>query len=508
MIVEKTKNRTGISGVIAAAVALGLGELLAGVFEAVPSPLSAVGGFVVDSAPPFVKDLAIELFGTADKAALALGTSVIALLVGWFAGVAAAARRYIGAVVFGAFALLGVAAAWDEPFAEPVPLVVALAMAGTAGWLTLDMLLRTSATVEEPTDGLAGDAGRRRFIRLAATGAATAAVTGVVGRRLLTRLPDVPEVAALPAPDVATTATDSSFGSIEGLSPAVVPNEDFYRIDTALVVPSIDEQEWSLRIHGLVDREVVLGYDDLLAMELVERYVTIACVSNEVGGDLVGNALWSGLRLTDVLDMAGVRPEAGQLVGRSIDGFTVGFPNELAYDGREPLVALGMNGSPLPRAHGFPARLIVPGLYGYVSATKWLTEIELTTWDGFDAYWVPRGWAKEAPIKTQSRIDVPTGRETLQPGAQPVAGVAWAPLRGIGRVEVQVDDEPWQEAELATALADTAWVQWKVQIELESGRHSIRVRATDGMGTTQPEDRVPPRPDGATGYHEIGIRVA
>jgi hypothetical protein len=242
-------------------------------------------------------------------------------------------------------------------------------------------------------------------------------------------------------------------------------------------------------------------------MEIVEDYVTIACVSNEVGGDLVGNALWSGVRLTDVLDLAGLRPEASQLVGRSIDGFTAGFPPDLAYDGRSPLIALGMNGDPLPRRHGFPARLIVPGLYGYVSATKWLTEIELTTWDGFDGYWIPRGWAKEAPIKTQSRIDVPTSRQALDPGPNVIAGVAWAPLRGIDRVEVQVGDGEWQAANIATPLSDRAWVQWKAEVDLESGRHLVRVRATDGTGQTQTAERASPRPDGATGYHQVRLQV-
>jgi len=243
-------------------------------------------------------------------------------------------------------------------------------------------------------------------------------------------------------------------------------------------------------------------------MEIVEDYVTIACVSNEVGGGLVGNALWGGVRLSEVLDMAGVRSEASQLVGRSIDGFTVGFPPELVYDGREPLIAVAMNGEPLPRAHGFPARLIVPGLYGFVSATKWLTEIELTTWDDFDAYWIPRGWAKEAPIKTQSRIDVPSARHTLAPGDNTVAGVAWAPLKGIDRVEVQVDDGPWQEAEVSVPLSDRSWVQWRIVLPLDIGRPVVRVRATDGTGQTQTSEGAPPRPDGATGHHEVRLSVA
>lgn len=507
MTVEETRTRSGISGLVAAATALGVGELLAGLFASVPSPLASVGGFVVDSSPSFVKDFAIAVFGTADKAVLAIGTSVIALVLGWFTGVIAASRRVVGAVVLGGFAVLGIVAGWNEPFAEPVSVVAALAVAAATGWLALDTLLRLALEQEAPTDGLAGDASRRRFIKYAAVGSAGALAVGALGRRLLSDLPEVPDIEALPAQEVSVISDEFSFG-IDGLTPVVVPNEDFYRIDTALVVPVVDERSWTLRVHGLVDQEVALDYDQLLAMDIVDEYVTIACVSNEVGGDLVGNALWSGVRLTEVLDAAGVQAGAEQIVGRSVDGFTAGFPSQLAFDGRDPLIAIAMNGEPLPRRHGFPARLIVPGLYGYVSATKWLTEIELTTWEGHDGYWIPRGWAKEAPIKTQSRIDVPTGRGSLQPGPNAVAGVAWAPLRGIRQVEVQVDDGDWQAAELAAPLSDAAWVQWKAVVSLDSGRHTLQVRATDGTGETQPAARVSPRPDGATGYDRVRVRVA
>ena len=505
--VEEARTRAGVSGVVAVALALGFGELLAGLFEGVPSPLASVGSFVVDSSPSFVRDLAIGVFGTADKAALAVGTSIIALAVGWYTGIGTKRRPWAGPAVFGLFATLGVVAGWDEPLAEPVPLVVATALAAVSGWLVLAFMLEAVSGVEQPTDGLSGDSSRRRFIRLAVGTSAAAVVAGTAGRTLLTRLPDLPAVEIAASGSSAIPLADEHFFEIDGISPVVIPNQDFYRIDTALVVPAVDESEWSLRVHGLVDSEVELGYADLLAMEIVEEYVTIACVSNDVGGDLVGNALWSGVRLTDILDMAGVRPEATQLVGRSIDRFTAGFPSDLAYDGREPLVALGMNGEPLPRRHGFPARLIVPGLYGYVSATMWLTEIELTTWDEFDGYWIPRGWAKEAPIKTQSRIDVPTGRQSLAPGANVIAGVAWAPLRGIERVEVQVGTGPWQTAELSVPLSDTAWVQWKAVVSLEAGRHRVRVRATDGTGRAQTAEEMSPRPDGATGHHDILVRV-
>jgi DMSO/TMAO reductase YedYZ molybdopterin-dependent catalytic subunit len=279
----------------------------------------------------------------------------------------------------------------------------------------------------------------------------------------------------------------------------VVPNDDFYRIDTALLLPQVDPSGWSLEVTGLVERPFRLDYDELLALPQLEAYVTLACVSNEVGGELVGNALWQGVPLRDLLARARPRREATQVLGRSVDGFTAGFPIEAAYDVEAAMVAIAMNGEPLPVSHGFPARIVVPGLYGYVSATKWLAKIELTRFDEVDGYWIPRGWAKEGPIKTQSRIDV------ARPGV--IAGVAWAPTRGIERVEVRVDDGPWREATLATALDLDSWRQWRLPWRPEPGTHEIAVRATDGTGATQPEERTDVAPDGATGWHTVGVTV-
>jgi DMSO/TMAO reductase YedYZ molybdopterin-dependent catalytic subunit len=349
---------------------------------------------------------------------------------------------------------------------------------------------------------------RRTFLRAGAVLAAGAVGVTVAGRWLQARASAVASRAAVVLSGAVAPLPPLPAGTdlgIPGLTPFVTPNASFYRIDTALSVPQVDVDGWRLQIFGMVGRPMELTFVDLQARELVEADVTIACVSNEVGGDLIGNARWMGVRLADVLAEAEVDPRADQIVGRSVDGFTAGFPTAAALDGREALIAIGMNGEPLPLDHGFPARLIVPGLYGYVSATKWLAEIELTTFDAFNGYWIPRGWSKEAPIKTQSRIDVPRG--AVSPGRTAVAGVAWAQGRGIERVEVQVDEEPWAEARLAEAAGDDTWRQWVYEWNAEPGSHRLRVRATDRAGDTQGERRVQPIPNGAEGWHTVVVDV-
>jgi DMSO/TMAO reductase YedYZ molybdopterin-dependent catalytic subunit len=312
----------------------------------------------------------------------------------------------------------------------------------------------------------------------------------------------------LPLPGEVAALPSGAELPVPGLTPLVVPNDQFYRIDTALIVPRVDLASWRLRIYGLVERDTTLTFGELVALGTIEQYVTIACVSNEVGGDLVGNAKWTGVRLRDVLAIAGVRPEATQLVGRAVDGWTAGMPTAWVMDeSREPLIAVQMNDDPLPLAHGFPARLIVPGLFGYVSATKWLSELELTTWEAFNAYWVPLGWAKEGPILTQSRIDVPRDGSRLAAGRNTIAGVAWAPDRGVSAVEVSVDGT-WQPATISQPISDATWVQWRLDADTPAGDHTLAVRATDGSGDVQTDQHSPPAPDGARGYHTIRINVA
>jgi DMSO/TMAO reductase YedYZ molybdopterin-dependent catalytic subunit len=349
---------------------------------------------------------------------------------------------------------------------------------------------------------------RRVFLTAAASLGAGAAGAALLGRRLRGPDPgaafraetDLPSVGSTP-PTLAQPFTE------DGLTPYITANDDFFRIDTALVVPRVDPGSWQLDVSGLVDRPFSLTLDELLAMEPVEVTMTLQCVSNVVGGDLVGNAVWQGVPLDALLDRAGVQADGTQVLGRSVDGFTAGFPTELALDGRPALVAYGMNGELLPPVHGFPARLVVSGLYGYVSATKWLQAVELTRFEDVDGYWVPRGWAKEAPVKTASRIDVPRGGDAIPPGPTAVAGVAWAPSRGISAVEVQVDDGDWQPCTLGEATSEHTWVQWRLEWDADPGDHVLRVRATDGDGEVQTSEVASPAPNGASGLHARRIVV-
>jgi DMSO/TMAO reductase YedYZ molybdopterin-dependent catalytic subunit len=506
-----TRPQAALAGLAAGAAALGVAELLAGILPGAASPIIAIGDLVIALQPPGAKQFVVDLFGEADKLLLNLVIAGVALAAA--AGGGLVARRWPQAVTFGglAFGLLALVAGLRDPLSEPITTVVVVAVAVAVAIYGMRWLLRLAAEHNGPREAEMPAWGRRRFIGTSLALLGLAAGSGLVGRTLLDRgrLTAASQARELPEPSSpAASPPDGSSLAIVGITPLVTSNEQFYRIDTALLVPRPNVDEWRLTVKGLVERPFELTYSELLAMELHEQYVTIACVSNEVGGDLVGNALWRGVRLKDLLHRAGLKPEAEQIVGRAVDGFTVGFPvaHALAPD-REPLVAVGMNGEPLPADHGFPARLIVPGLFGYVSATKWLAEIELTTWDGFDAYWVPLGWSKDGPILTQSRVDVPRNGARLDAGPITIAGVAWAPDRGIGGVEVQVDEDGWQPARLATPISDATWVQFSLPWDASAGDHLIRVRAIDGEGEVQTDERTRPDPDGARGHHTIRVSV-
>ena len=516
-----------LAGAVAAGVALGVAELVSGLAGEGPSLVSAIGTEFIDRFAGSLKDLAVELFGTNDKPALIVGIVVACVALGALFGVVAARRFWLGAAGFVLFGLVGVWAYNRDPFGSvgtgSTAAVIGVAAGIAALWFLL-RLARPAIQAAAPTadDGVAVPGGgvtvapraatgtpRRTFIVAATALGAGAAASAALGRRV--RPSGEAEAArrkvSIPRPVSSRAAPARQPFTAPGLSPYVTPNADFYRIDTALLVPQVDVDSWRLDVSGMVDEPFSLDYAALLALDSVEETVTLQCVSNEIGGSLVGNAVWQGVPLTALLERAGVQSGASQIVGRSVDRWTAGFPTDIATDGRVALVAYAMNGEPLPVTHGFPARLIVAGLYGYVSATKWLNEIELTTWDDFDGYWISRGWAKEGPIKTASRIDVPRRSATVPAGPTPVAGVAWAPIRGIARVEVQVDDGEWQECRLGDVASDNTWVQWLYEWDARPGDHVLTVRATDGDGNTQTSDIAPPIPDGATGWHSRRVHV-
>jgi DMSO/TMAO reductase YedYZ molybdopterin-dependent catalytic subunit len=501
-----SKRRGAIAGLVSGCVALAVGELVAGLGATRTAPVIAVGDSVIDLVPRPVKDFAIDTFGTNDKVALLVGIYTVIGLIAIALGVASRRQWTTGAVGIAGFGAIGVAAVLqqgtDVSFAELAAPIVGAA----AGIATLWLLLRPPP--ETATE--AGD--RRRFLTLAGGAVATAAIAASLGRALQARVSASASRLAVVLPRPMRAASSISDGAelgIDGLTPFVTPNRDFYRIDVNLVVPQVEAETWSLQVKGRVEKPYEITFDELVAMDMVEADITLACVSNEVGGDLIGNARWLGTPLLPILERAGIDDVADQVVARSVDGFTVGFPVAALRDGRTALVAVGMNGEPLPIKHGFPARLVIAGLYGYVSATKWVSELELTTFADFDPYWIERGWSVEAPIKTQSRIDTPRGLQRVGGSRTiPVAGVAWAQTRGIEKVELRVDEGEWHECGLADEVSADTWRQWLYRWEdATPGRHQLTVRATDGDGETQTEERFNPFPDGATGWHSIAVTV-
>ncbi|MEO3816890.1 molybdopterin-dependent oxidoreductase [Plantactinospora sp. B24E8] len=509
-----------------AAVAVGSAEAVAVLTGPRSAPLVAVGGAVVDLAPAPLKQFATDVFYVYDKIALLIGTAV---LLGGFAaliGLVAIRSLRLGYAGVGAFAVLGAVAALTRPGAGPAAVLPALIGAAlAAGLLRLLLagplgapLLRTPngetppgrAPTDRPAAAGVDREGRRRFLTGVGYALGAAAVAGFGGRWAATRrgVTEARSAVRLPAPaSPAPPVPPGAELGVPQLSSYVTPNRDFYRIDTALAVPQVDPERWRLRIHGRVRNPITLSYADLLARPMIERHITLACVSNEVGGDLIGNARWLGVPLGPLLAEAGPLDGADQVVGRSVDGWTCGSPTSVLTDGRDAMLAVGMNGEPLPIEHGFPVRVVVPGLYGYVSACKWVVELELTSFADFDAYWVPRGWSAQGPIKTQSRIDTPRGGRPVTAGPVTVAGVAWAQHTGIQRVEVRVDDGDWQPATLATTVSTDTWVQWSWRWTATPGDHTLQVRATDATGAVQTGQRRPVDPDGATGWHTVQVTV-
>lgn len=520
----KSRPLYALFGVLSSLVGVAAGHLAAALFDPASSPVLAVGSQVIDLTPTPVKEWAIRQFGDNDKPVLVGSVLAGVLVLAAVAGLLARRRFRLGAGLLVVLVAVAGATALNRPAAEPGDLVpsLAAALAGVAslGWLDRSARPRPTSRYAEwlspgPEDDQSAhlDTSRaptRRGV-LVATGvlAVAAALLGGAGRyigRVRTRLEDI----ALPrATDPAADLPTGLDGRYAGITPFRTPNEEFYRVDTRLDVPVVDQDEWTLTIDGDVEREVTLTYADVLAMDLVERDITLTCVSNSVGGKYVGGARWLGVRLTDLLDLAGVGEEADQIFATDVDGMTISTPLALATDGRDSLLAVGMNGEVLPREHGFPARVVVPGLYGFISATKWVTRLTLTTYDERSAYWTDRDWATDAPIKISSRIDTPAPLAELERGEVVIGGVAWAQQSGgVAKVQVRIDGGPWQDAELGPSAGNDYWRQWAFLWDAEeSGQHNLAARVVDGDGNAQSAVRATPFPEGASGIQELIVSV-
>ena len=496
-----------LAGLLAAFAALAAAELAAVFVRPEASPVVAVGDAVVDATPTWLREWAITQFGTNDKHVLVGSILVLLVLLSLVTGALAVRRRAVGLAGVSVLGLVGAVAAATRPDAEPLDPFPSL-VGAVIGAMALILLLRPIAA----GSSVATDDQRRQLLVTACWIGAASVLAGVVGRSMNASKGSVAAARAavrLPAP--ATPAPPLPAGSelkIPGLSPFTTPTGDFYRIDTALIVPQVSTDGWRLRVHGMVDREVELDFAQLLGRPMVERDVTLTCVSNEVGGNLAGNARWLGAPLAALLEEVGVDPRADMILSRSKDGMTIGTPTAVVMDGRDAMLAVGMNGQPLPAEHGFPVRMVVPGLYGYVSATKWLVDLELTRFDRETPYWVERGWVPKAPIRTASRVDTPRSFTDLRAGRVAVAGVAWAQHRGIAKVEVRVDGGSWAQARLTEVPSVDTWRQWVWEWAATPGRHVLEVRATDADGVTQPGRQQMPFPSGATGWHAVEVSVS
>jgi DMSO/TMAO reductase YedYZ molybdopterin-dependent catalytic subunit len=509
-------------GLLSAAVALGVGEAVAAFVRPTAAPVIAVGNRFVALTPESVKRWAIRNFGTNDKNALLTGIYLFIALFAVAVGILALRRLAYGIAGVLGLGVIGSYAALTARAHHPSDVVPTIF--GTVAGVVVMILLTRAAGDDRPLpqhdalpagDDAAGPFGlapRRRFIQAGAATAGLAALAGFGGRAAQHARFDVAAVRAkvqLPTPVDTAPALPSGVDLGKSQVPWQTPNASFYRIDTALSVPQIDPNTWSLRIHGMVDREVTLTYADLTARPLIERWITLCCVSNVVGGGLISNARFLGARLPDILNLAGVHPGADQLVMSSPDGMTIGAPTAVVMDGRDAMIAIGMNGVPLPVEHGFPARVVVPGLYGYVSACKWVVDIEATTYSAKAAYWAQGGWAAKTDIKLQSRIDTPRSGGKVAVG-QPVAvaGIAWDQHVGVSKVDVQVNNGEWLPARLATVPSTDTWRQWVLAwTPTAPGSYTLRVRATDAAGSAQTAQVADVFPTGATGLHTISLHA-
>ena len=508
-----------LAGVAAAAVVLSIAELIGAFFTARATPLIALGSTFIDFTPPWLKDFAIATFGTNDKAALFAGMGLTIFLLACVLGVVAYRKWALGVAGVLLMGAAIVASVVTRAGVEPLDAIPSLI--GTAAGLVVLRLLMKRLWRMSPWPGVAADVAakdsgrpattRRGFFAASGLAAVAAAIAATGGRLLSTARSNIAqarESLQLPSPAKAAPAVPAGVQSAApGVTPWLTPNNEFYRIDTALSVPEINAEEWELRVHGLVEQEVTLTFQDLLDAELIESHVTLTCVSNPVGGNLAGNAKWLGFPLREVLKMARPKDGADMVLSTSEDGFSASTPLEVLQDDRDAMLAIGMNGEPLPLEHGYPVRMVVPGLYGFVSATKWVVDLEVTRFADSTAYWTDRGWSERGPIKTMARVEVPKSFAQVPAGRVAIGGTAWAQTRGITKVEVQIDEGPWTEAVLSAEASVVTWRQWSFEWDATPGPHYIKARATDGTGEVQTDKRADPVPDGASGWQSVMVTV-
>ncbi|TWP37735.1 oxidoreductase [Leekyejoonella antrihumi] len=495
----------------------------AGWSSGTPSPVLAVGGAFIDRTPPWLKNFAVNNFGTHDKQILLAGIAVVLLVLSMLIGVLLVRRVMAALVLFVVLVAVAGAAVISRPHASGVDLVPLL-LGALVGLWTLSIWRRRLLTepagqsrhTDEPgnTEPVARAMVDRRRVLGAALGAVVVgALMTTAGRAISGSARAVQQArAAFVVPKVPRPVTVPAGASVgvPGVTPFIVPSDEFYRIDTALVVPQVNPDTWRLRVTGMVEHEVEVDWPTLQTKPMQDAMITLMCVSNEVGGSLNGNTIWTGWPVRELLAEAGVKPGADMVLSTSADGWTAGTPLSALTDNRNALVAVAMDGQALPPEHGFPARIVVPGLYGYVSATKWVTELKVTTYAKDQGYWTPRGWSQMGPVKTSSRIDVPQNGTQVKPGANgkvAVAGVAWAQHRGVKAVQVRIDNGPWQTARLGTDASIDAWRQWVYEWPATKGQHTIAVRATDDTGAVQTSVQAAPAPNGSSGYDTITVTV-
>jgi DMSO/TMAO reductase YedYZ molybdopterin-dependent catalytic subunit len=522
-----SKRRLGaVTGVVASGAGLAASELASGYLHQRVSPIVAVAESIIRLTPGAVIEKVISIVGHNDKPLIIAGTLLGLLVVSALVGVVAmyslgAAEAMFG--VMGVVMLLAVHERLTSSEATYIPAIIGIVVALIVLATLAPRALRAAGqddSLAPPAEGdvpsasldaataLSTQRSRREFIRLTSIIAVSAVVVGAWGRvqahgraaieaaRRSLRL-DVTRPTEPPGVEV----------GVKGIAPWLTSQNDFYRIDTALAIPEILPKDWSLRIHGMVDHELTLNYQDLVDRGITEAWLTLCCVSNEVGGNLISNAWFSGVRIADILADVGVHPDADAVLSRSVDDWTAGTPIAALTDGRNAMFAVAMNGEPLAPEHGFPVRMVVPGLYGYVSGTKWVVDFEVTRFDDFTAFWTDRGWSPQGPIKTESRIDVPGSGDHVDAGPVAIGGVAWAQHTGIAKVEVRIDEGSWVTAKLGRDPTVDSWRQWSYVWSAPQGKHQLQVRATDNSGYTQTSAQANVVPNGATGWHTIEVDV-